>query len=221
MRKATVNRGTSETSGGCLPSMQTVPMPTLNWSRDPDVAPGTGVTVGFVDSGIDQDHLVLDGAAIDEVFLFGKADEDGSLFSHGTSVASVAAAPRQTNLTNAPHGVAWGADMVMFAVPLSLTSPENYSPLSLSGLATAEFTWSTIIDTALGWRDGTRAVDFLNLSIGFEGIIDNYSETELRDRFGDAIEEMAQASSTEKTILVWAGGQCPRGTRAPTRLTTA
>ena len=174
--------------------------------KGPDVAPGTGVTVGFVDSGIDQDHLVLDGAAIDEVFLFGKADEDGSLISHGTSVASVAAAPRLTNLTNAPHGVAWGADMVMFAVPLSLTSPENYSPLSLSGLTSAEFTWSTIIDTALGWRDGTRAVDFLNLSIGFEGIIDNYSETELRNRFGDAIEEMAQASSTEKTILVWAAG---------------
>lgn len=170
------------------------------------IAPGTGVTVGFVDSGIDQDHMLLDGATIDEVFLFGEIDEDGSRFSHGTSVASVAAAPRLDNHVNTGHGVAWGADMVMFAIPLSISSPDNYSPLSLNGLTSAESRWSTIIDTALGWRDGTRAVDFLNLSVGFNGIIDNYSETELRDRFGDAIEEMAQASSTEKTILVWAGG---------------
>ena len=170
-----------------------------------DVAPGTGVTVGFVDSGIDQDHLLLDGAAIDEVFLFGKTDEDGSRFSHGTSVASVAAAPRLANFMNAGHGVAWGADMVMFAIPLSGT-PDSYSPFSLNSLAFAESRWSTIIDTAFGWRDGTRAVDFLNLSVGFMGIIDNYSETDLRDHLGDAIEEMAQTSSTEKTILVWAGG---------------
>ncbi|MDE0411654.1 MAG: S8 family serine peptidase [Gammaproteobacteria bacterium] len=170
-----------------------------------DIAPGTGVTIGFVDSGIDQDHLLLDGAAIDEVFLFGKTDEDGSRFSHGTSVASVAAAPRLADFMNAGHGVAWGADMVMFSIPLSGES-DSYSPLSLNRLASAESRWSTIIDTALGWRDGTRAIDFLNLSVGFMGIIDNYSETELRDRFGDAIEEMAQASSTEKTILVWAGG---------------
>ena len=47
------------------------------------------------------------------------------------------------------------------------------------------------VNTVLGWRDGTRKVDILNLSVGFSGIIDDYTQQQLRDNFGDAIAAMA------------------------------
>ena len=68
-----------------------------------DVAPGAGVTIGFIDSGIDQGHPDFDGKTITE-HLYGARDETGHRFSHGTAVASVAAAIRS------PHeysGTAW------------------------------------------------------------------------------------------------------------------
>ena len=63
----------------------------------------------------------------------------------------------------------------------------------------------------------SRSIDILNLSIGFDGIIDNYTEQDLRDNFGDAIAAMAQAGAAEKRILVWSAGNahgdpCDAGT---------
>ena len=62
------------------------------------------------------------------------------------------------------------------------------------------------LDTVLGWRDGARKVDILNLSFGANGIIDNYTEQQLRQNFDSAIAAMAQAGVDEKTILVWGAG---------------
>lgn len=168
-------------------------------------APGTGVTLGFIDSGIDQTHPLFAGSTIDEVHL-GRSDEIGDRFSHGTAVASVAAAPRIPRYTNAGHGVAWGADIAMFAIPTSGSGSPAYNPISLARLQTQDAGWAGIFRNALNWADGTRSVDFLNLSVGYEGIIDNYSETDLRARFGDTIAEMAQAGVADKTVLVWAAG---------------
>ncbi len=169
------------------------------------VSPGEGVTLGFVDTGIDRAHRLLASSTIHEVFLSGVADETGTRFSHGTAVASVAAAPRLPGFTNAGHGVAWGADIVMFAIETSSGS-SGYSPISLSGFAGIDSFWTSTFSSALAWRDGTQAVDFLNLSVGHEGIIDNYSEADLRSNFGNAIQEMAQQSAADKTVLVWAAG---------------
>ena len=49
-------------------------------------------------------------------------------------------------------------------------------------------------------------VDILNLSVGRSGIIESYSEQDLRANLGRAIATMAQADAEEKTILVWAAG---------------
>ena len=81
--------------------------------------PGAGVTIGFIDSGIHTAHPLLGGKSITEVFLAGATDEDGSRRSHGTAVASVAAAPRLPGFDNTAHGVAPGADIAMFAISLA------------------------------------------------------------------------------------------------------
>ena len=49
------------------------------------IDPGEGVTLGFVDSGIDRSHELFAGATINEVFLLGATSETGTRFSHGTA----------------------------------------------------------------------------------------------------------------------------------------
>ena len=167
--------------------------------------PGAGVTIGFLDTGIDKDHPMFDGKTVSEVFLDGATNETGDKFSHGTAVASLAAGLRSGSLTSSANGVAWGADIAMFAIRAGSASG-NYSPISLAGLSSADAGWAGLITTVLDWRDGQRAVDFLNLSVGYQGIIDSYSEQDLRANFGTAIAAMAQARPGDKTILIWSAG---------------
>ena len=167
-------------------------------------APGAGVTIGFIDTGIDQLHPDFAGKTITEVSIGGTKNETGDRFSHGTAVASVAAAGRSLH-ENAAHGVAWGADIAMFAIPAG-SGGGPYEPITLAGLARGAAWWGDLFDYAIGWRDGDRTVDILNLSVGYSGIIDSYGERELRDHFGTAIAALAQAGSADKTILVWAAG---------------
>ena len=104
------------------------------------------------------------------------------------------------------HGVAWGADIAMFAIPVGdrrrHVPPHN---AFRTGRET-DAGWGDLFDYVFAWRGGGRGADVLNLSIGFSGIIDSYSEQELRDHFGMAIAAMAQAGAGDKTILVWAAG---------------
>ena len=166
---------------------------------------GAGVTIGFIDSGIDTAHPMFAGKTVNEVFLGNTPDERGTKFSHGTAVASVAAGNRTYNNSAAPQGVAWGADIAMFAIPIG--SPDDtYNPVSLADSAGVNTSWASRFNRVLAWRNGRKRVDILNLSIGFEGIIDDYSETDLRANFGEAIAAMAQAGATEKAIFVWAAG---------------
>lgn len=170
-----------------------------------DAKPGAGVTIGFIDSGIDTIHPQFAGKTVTEEFLNSAPDETGDAFSHGTAVASIAAGIRAASLTSSANGVAWGADIAMFAIPTG-SGGGNYSPISLTGLSNADSRWAGMINSVLNWRDGQRKVDFLNLSVGFLGIIDSYSEQDLRDNFGTAIAAMAQAGRSEKTILIWGAG---------------
>ena len=145
------------------------------------------------------------GKTVTEVFLDGATNETGDEFSHGTAVASIAAGLRTGSLASSANGVAWGADIAMFAIRAGSGS-DPYVPISLTGLSSADSTWAGLINSVLNWRDGQRAVDFLNLSVGYSGIIDSYSRRELRDNFGTAIAAMAQAGASEKTILIWSAG---------------
>ena len=171
-----------------------------------DEKPGAGVTIGFLDTGIDQDHPMFEGKTLNEVFLFGASDEtingfDTGRYSHGTAVASIALG-RPTSLPRAPQGVAWSADVTMFALPVG-SGGGLYNPVSLASLANRDSVWEGLLETVLG---GGYSIDILNLSIGFDGIIDGYSEQDLRDNFGRAIAKLAQAGATEKIAIVWAAG---------------
>ena len=168
--------------------------------------PGSGVIIGFIDTGIETLHPMFAGKLVAEQLFLGATNEtftelDASGFSHGTAVASIAAGWPVTGRF-AAQGVAWGADIAMFAIPLG-TAPPIFHPISLEALAGQDPVMAELADDVLGWRDG---VDILNMSFGFSGIIDNYSEEDLRDNFSATIDRLAQSDATEKTILVWAGG---------------
>ena len=171
----------------------------------PDVVPGEGVTVGVLDTGIDGSHPHFRNKTVIEQFLAGASDEDGSEFSHGTAVASIIAGEDLSHLDFDSQGVAWGADLVVFAIPLG-EAPELYDPIQISELpGTAEY-FADRVDEILAWQFGSRSVDLLNLSLGVSGIIENYSEEVLREPFARMIASIVQEGDEDKVVLVWAGG---------------
>ena len=165
-------------------------------------------------------------------YLYGSTEnEDGTTISHGTAVLSVVgAAPNSwtdMNTTNPDlidsnfQGVAWAANWVMVAIPLGSGDPlKPYKPVSLSSLLDSDNDFETVIKIASGQDPDypkISNIDVLNLSFGFSGIIENYSETDLRKNFSKAIEALEQKNVSEKTIVVIAGGnannnRCTMGT---------
>ena len=174
----------------------------LKLAQGSDVKPGQGVTVGLMDTGIDGQHPLFAGKSISEQFLDGAVAERGGEFSHGTAVASVIGA-QPTGRAGGFHGVAWGADLKMFAIRLGDPPPRDapYAPISLENLQSNETTYANLFANIL-----KQDVDVLNLSFGIEGIIENYSERDVRDGYGQTIAALAQTDTQDKTILVWAAG---------------
>ena len=170
---------------------------------------GSSQTVGLIDTGIDAGHPVFAGKTISEHFFDSAMDETGEEFSHGTAVASIIAARREAVFGYAgaspAHGVAWGADIAMFAVPTG-AGGGTYHPLPLTGQTSADDRWAVRFNHLIDWSSGGRTLDFVNVSVGYHGIIDQYSEQEIRDGFGASIAAIAQAGVTDKTVFVWAAG---------------
>ncbi len=168
----------------------------LELSRGGEAAnfPGRGVTIGFVDSGIREQHeaFTLTGSgSVTEELLSGAANEGPDESSHGTAVASVAAGR---------YGVAYGADIKMFAIPLG-DGLAPYDPITSNQLSAADF------ENAERYRYVfSKDIDILNLSIAFQGGIENYSELDLRNNYSSTIRVLAQEGQQDKTILVWAAG---------------
>ena len=181
----------------------------LELKHDIGRAPGSGQTVGLIDTGIDAGHPVFADKTVSEHFFGEAQDETGDVYSHGTAVASVIAARREAVFDYASaspaHGVAWGADIAMFAVP---TSPGGgvYHPISSTGKIGADERWASRIDHLINWSSGGRTLDFVNVSVGHHGIINQYSEQDLRTIFGRKIAALAQAGTTDKTVFVWSAG---------------
>ncbi len=172
-------------------------------------APGSGQTLGAVDTGIDTGHPVFDGKIVTERFLPGAVDETGDEDSHGTAVASVMVGRPSNDFakqTNAPRGVAWGADIAMFAIPLGRAGPGNYVPIPLTSLDSRDSAWASMIAEVTDWSSGTRSIDFANMSFVFNGIIEQYSEAQLRANFDAAIAALAQSGPSRKTVFVFAAG---------------
>ncbi len=160
---------------------------------------------GVLDTGIDHAHPAFRNKNIIERFLPGASDEDGSELSHGTAVASIIAGEDDPDWASDAPGVAWGADLVMFAIPLG-EAPELYNPITLDDLPDTSEYFANTVDEILSWNNGGRGIDFLNLSLGVSGVIDNFSEAELREHFSAATATFAQADSYEKVVFVWAAG---------------
>ncbi len=200
----------------------------LELLEGPSVAPGEGVTIGLIDTGIDEDHSSFRGRTLHEEMLFGATQETGDGFSHGTAVASIAAGNRLGS-DGAAHGVAWGADLAVFAIPLG-SGDGVYRPIDIEDLGEGDASWAGLFGDVLGWRDGERRLDVLNLSFGYQGLISGYSEADLRQYFSETIASLAQAESPDPTILVWAAGNswgdsceagtadCPTGTLEATNV---
>lgn len=71
---------------------------------------GTGVTIGIVDTGIDDDHADLAGRVVAEE-VFSGAPSPTDVFGHGTHVASIAAGSGAAS-DGQYTGVAFGAELV-------------------------------------------------------------------------------------------------------------
>ena len=187
----------------------------VNLLEGPDTAPGAGITIGIFDTGIDVEHPMFEGKYVYEELLAGAEDELGDGDSHGTAVASVAAGGK-TGDPNAPLGVAWGADLAVWAIPLG-TSDGVYRPVSLETLAAVDEATAEEFSHIINWRDGDRKLDILNMSFGYSGIISQYTEEDLRANFSQTIAALAQAGREDKTIMVWSAGnsnnnRCGTGT---------
>lgn len=178
----------------------------LELAQGPDAEPGAGVTVGLIDSGIDTEHPIFAGTTIEETIIAPAVDERGGKFSHGTAVASVIAA-QPTGRPDGFHGVAWGADLKMFAIPVGDPPPPGtpYAPISLANLSPGGSTAPDPLAIALA-TSFEQNVDILNLSISVHGIIENYTEQDIRFYLTPIIETLAQTDTQEKTILVWGAG---------------
>ena len=175
-------------------------------------APGGGITLGAIDSGIDEAHPAFTGKTVTEVFLRGARNEIGSstLGSHGTAVAGILVGnPDQRFITETTgaRGVAWGADITMFAIPLGVGGG-NFVPITLSQLKYQDHPtrWPAYINAATGWSSGGRRLDFVNVSLGFNSIIDMYSKSDLTSNLGNLINALKQSGSSRKTVFVWAAG---------------
>ena len=170
--------------------------------------PGAGITLGAIDTGIDAGHPVFAGKTVTEHFFSGTPDEDGSSSSHGTAVAGVMVGRPSDAFTanfDGARGVAWGADIAMFA--LRTSSPgDRYDPMGSGALGSADNQWNERFETVLAWSNGGRTLDFVNLSVGLQGIIEQFSEQALRDSLPDTIATLAQSGASDKTIFVWAAG---------------
>ena len=138
--------------------------------------PGDGQTVGLVDSGIDKDHPAFCGGSapcnktVAEELIGGAADETGTECSHGTAVASILAGRLEGAL-----GVAWGADIAMISFDPGIAVPDSYTPVMLARFGILDGTFKPVIDCVLAWSSGVRSLDFVNLSLGVNGIIDQHS----------------------------------------------
>ena len=169
--------------------------------------PGAGVKVGVIDTGIRLQHPAFAGEKVQQE-LFAKA-ETGQHFSHGTAVSSVIVARPDAwdDHGESFYGVAWGADLKMFAVQFSgaeAKTLDHYQPLILDVLDGSE--GESDSEGAHLYRHVLWEVDVVNLSFSVPGIIDNYEKADLWANYKERIKVWGQASRAEKTILVWAAG---------------
>ncbi len=184
------------------------------------VAPGTGVTIGVIDTGLDLDHWEFAGAQVSSTDPDCCEGDRGS--SHGTAVASVIAAQRG-NAVPSPvsprynfHGAAWGAGVKLFPIPLGSGSERPYDPITIDQLRGQDREDADLLRAVLSDPDD---IDIVNMSFGYQGLIENYAEADLRGALAEFIRVAAQRGKEagDRTLLVRSasnhnGDTCTAGT---------
>ena len=176
----------------------------LELAQGSDAEPGAGVTIGLIDSGIDTEHPHFSGQNNIGRILDGAVDERGDKPSHGTAVCQCDWCLNHLYILTAFLSVgaltasAWGADLKMFAIRLREEPPPVYDPISLTSSRTADSTRANLFNNVLG-----QDIDILNLSISLQGIIENYSEQDIRNHLSRTIATWAQTGAQEKRF--WSG----------------
>ena len=151
-----------------------------------EVEPGAGTTVAVMDSDFVADHPELDGTRFSATIL--RQTSDGADFSHGTAVASIIAAKRDGR---GFAGIAWGADVRGFAIPLDDEQVQR------------SFDWTQAFRTVLA-----SGADVVNMSYAAsETFVENFTADGLRSSvFGSEFEAMAQAGVADPVLFVRAAG---------------
>ena len=155
--------------------------------------PGKGVTIGLIDNGVDVSHSVFTSRPEnDRRSISNTITEEGATQNnHGTAVAGIAAGE---------YG-AYGANIKSYAIRLGDGSGP-YRPVTLQQLNAVDYGNSVFLREVLD--DG---IDILNLSFGFNGGIEDYSEQDLRHNFSRTIRAASQSEKIQnKTILVFSAG---------------
>lgn len=169
-------------------------------------APGAGARVAVIDNGIDTGHWEFTGLNIVH------SGVTAPRRTHGTLVASVIAAQRNPSLVLNPrsverynfHGVAWGIDRLeMHAINLASPS-DSYRGISVADVG------EVVDEVARLYSALTQEADFVNMSIGTTGLIENYrgQTPNFGTKYDPAVQTLAQASAgaAGKAILVIAAG---------------
>ena len=81
-----------------------------------------------------------------------------------------------------------------------------YDPIELSELPEEVEFLAESFEEIFAWRSGSRSIDFLNLSLGVSGIIENYSEDVLREPFEAFNALLLQEGSEDRVVFIWAAG---------------
>ena len=184
-------------------------------------APGAGAHVAVIDDGIDIDDDPNDGEEDGHWEFLGLTVSETCPTtggcgdrSHGTSVSSIIAAQRNPSVMLTPqrieqynfHGVAWGIDRLdMLSIPLGSADPDANYVGAIPARAARHIVYLAELFAA-----APSGVDFVNMSFGVSGLVENYEKAALEaghSGYRAAVNTLAQtATSTGKTILVIAAG---------------
>ena len=162
-------------------------------------APGDGAHVALIDDGVDASHWEFGPRISKTNFHMG--------MTHGTAVASVIAAQRDGPVPSEVahldfHGVAWGIDRLqMTAIPLGSANPDrNYEGIEPS-------TVDRQIDDVAQLVSELTSADFVNMSFGIHGLVENYLDVSFGPRYARAITTLSRTGlAPDKAVLVVAAG---------------
>ena len=178
---------------------------------------GAGVVLGQIDSGgywsgaggAARTHSELQGRLVTGstdpgALLDGRAVPTASYSRHGISVAGIMVANRGDG---GIHGVAPGAGLRIQTLSPSAVAT-LYTPVSLGYLSGSDVRMVNMMSDLLLQDDSRGNVLAINNSWGLDGLISDYTATDIRNVLPDFISAWAQTgvSASDRKIMVWAAG---------------